>query len=419
MITTPRLFFLSALVSVSSWPLDSHADNAGTSVRPSASIGLATGGRKVPLLAHYYTWYSTGFGPSGVWSHWGKDKPGLLAPKGTDPTRVWFEEGLRDIASSAYPLIGPYESANREVVRWHIRLAKAARIDAFLVDWWGPGGWQNPPALTYDAFLNAVLPVAEEEGFKICLFDELPQFHQDFDQVTEWAAEYLDRFRRSPAYLHIEGEPVYAIYQLWEGRMTPDDCRRMINRVEAKVGGVYWIVDKMRCRLCEGMPNNRELFFPDEWLAVKEIDALMGYSTFANIRVHEYADLRILFSRLVQQAHQHGKKALLPLHPGHNNSKFNDDPYVMPRNSGETFRGYIRASLEAGADMVAVTSFNEWPETTIIEPSLTWPDPYLYLKILAEHSGSEWALPPLPPLEVLDPLIRTHLSQPAPMLDNG
>lgn len=374
--------------------------------------GLRAGGKRVMLFAHYYTWYGTEFGPSRTWCHWGNPGPGLLAPEGTDPSRVVFETGFRDVASCAYPLIGPYDSRDPDVVRWHMRLARAAGIDAFLVDWWGPGSWQRPPGLTCDAFLQAVLPAAEETGLKICLFDELPQFHGDLSQVAQWAAEYLDRFRRSPAYLHIDGRPVYAIYQLWEGRMRPDDCRSLMRTVEQKVGPVYWIVDRMRCRPAQGMPQDQELFFPDEWLAFDGIDALMGYGTFSNIRVHEYADLRVLYERLVAAAHQHGKAALLPVHPGHNNSKINREPYVIPRRSGDVLRGYLRAALEAGADMVAVTSFNEWPETTVIEPAMTFPDPYLYLEILAEQTGTRWEPPPLPPLDRLDPLIRPYLESP-------
>ena len=34
-----------------------------------------------------------------------------------------------------------------------------------------------------------------------------------------------------------------------------------------------------------------------------------------------------------------------------------------------------------------VTSWNEWPETTVVEPSACWPDPYLDLRILAEWRG--------------------------------
>jgi hypothetical protein len=87
---------------------------------------------------------------------------------------------------------------------------------------------------------------------------------------------------------------------------------------------------------------------------------------------------------------------LLPVHPGHDNSRFRDDPYVMSRRDGQTFRDYLRAATDAGADFILVTSWNEWPESTVIEPSSSWEDPYLYLKILAEWKGVKFAVPPLP-----------------------
>jgi hypothetical protein len=397
--------------AVDAWRVVAALDGAAAPAARSTAAEAARparsprAGKRPPVLAFYYVWYGTPFGPAGQWTHWGKTEPGALAPGGTDPNRVWFEPGLRDVASAAYPLIGPYDSRQREVVRWHVRLAKAAGIDGFLVSWWGPGSWQRPPGQTYKAFVEVLLPVAEEEGFKVCLCDELPQFFKDFDQVVAWAGEYLDRFRRSPAYLHVGGQPVYYVYQVWQGRMSVPQCRRLIQAVEKRVGPVYWIVDKMRCRLAKDSPKNRELYFPAEWLAVREIDALGGYATFSNLRVHEPRDLRILFGRLVDQAHRHGKKVLLPVHPGHNNSKFNRKPYVMPRRAGETFRGFLAAAREADADLIAVTSFNEWPETTVIEPALTWPDPYRYLKIVAGFTGKTWRAPRLPPTKSLDPLI--------------
>jgi len=392
---------LAALVLVATGNARGAAGAAAT--RPAGA------GRRAPVLAFYYGWYGTPFGPAKTWTHWGKARGGPLAPKGTDPRRIGSAPGLRDIASCAYPLIGPYDSRRPEVVRWHVRLAKAAGIDAFLVSWWGPGNWQKPPGQTYRAFVDALLPIAEKENFKVALCDELPQFYKDFDQVIRWTGDYLERFGKSPAYLRIDGQPVYYLYQVWQGRMSTGDGRRLIRAVEKRVGDVYWIADKMRCRLAKNSPNNRELFFPDEWLKIPEIDALGGYATFSNMRVHEPADLRLLYGRLAKQAHAAGRKVLLPVHPGLDNSKFNPKPYVMPRRAGATLRAFLDAALAADADLIAITSFNEWPETTVIEPSLTWPDPYLYLKIIAEYTGAEWCKPPLPPERVLDPLIRPLL----------
>ena len=100
---------------------------------------------------------------------------------------------------------------------------------------------------------------------------------------------------------------------------------------------------------------------------------------------------------MVQQAHAAGKKAFLPAHPGHDNSGFRpNDFFVIPRDDGATLRGYLRAAADAGADAILLTSFNEWPETTVVEPSSSWNDPYSYLEILAEWKEVEFNPPPLP-----------------------
>jgi hypothetical protein len=121
------------------------------------------------------------------------------------------------------------------------------------------------------------------------------------------------------------------------------------------------------------------------------------YGTFSVKRIWKYADLAPVYTHLAKQAHAAGKQVFLPVHPGHDNSGFRpDDFFVIPREDGATLRGYLRAATEARADVVLLTSFNEWPETTVVEPSSSWPDPYLYLKILATWKGVTFAQPPLP-----------------------
>jgi hypothetical protein len=133
-------------------------------VLPLAPLGApqATEG-KPSLWAVYYSWYETATGPHGRWSQWMDDKKsaGKPLPK-----------------SKAQPLIGYYDSDDPVIVRWHIRLAKAADIDAFLVSWWGGAN------LSGAAFEKVVLPVAAEEGFKVAMCSELAQFHQDVKVLT-------------------------------------------------------------------------------------------------------------------------------------------------------------------------------------------------------------------------------------------
>lgn len=168
------------------------------------------------LLAFYHPWYGTPDGSAGRWHKWDSFRfPDRYRPERRLPN------GRHEIASADYPLIGPYDQGDPEVVRWHFRLAKAAGIDGFLCSWW--------------------------------------------------------KFR--PAHGH-------------------------------------WAV-----------------------------------------------------------------------HP---------EPFVVPHAGGDTLRNFLRAADTAKPEIVVVCSFNEWLETTQIEPSADWDDPYQPLKILARWRGKTWKQPPLP-----------------------
>jgi hypothetical protein len=288
--------------------------------------------------------------------------------------------------SKAQPLIGYYDSDDREAVRWHVKLAQAAGIDAFLVSWWGGAN------ISGAAWENVIVPIAAAEGFKVALCSELAQFHHDVNALAGQMAGVLRRTMGSPAYLRMEGKPVVYLYQVpFAPKLTPETFAQLSRGVEAEVGPVYWLMDKVT------NAANRGLAFPPAWLEIPGIPMFGFYGTFSVRRMWTCEELSPHYARLTQQAHAAGKKVFLPVHPGHDNSGFRpDDFFVIPRDDGRTLRGYLRAATNAGADAVLVTSFNEWPETTVVEPSSSWPDPYLYLRILAEWKGIVFSPPPLP-----------------------
>jgi hypothetical protein len=83
------------------------------------------------LLANYYCWYHDGQHPKRPFLHWTypSSETNALAKKAQKP-------GEPPPNSVFRPLGGLYDSADPKVAEWHVQLAKAAGIDAFLVDWW-------------------------------------------------------------------------------------------------------------------------------------------------------------------------------------------------------------------------------------------------------------------------------------------
>jgi hypothetical protein len=338
------------------------------------------------LLANYYCWYHDGQHPKRPFLHWTypSSATNALAKQAQQP-------GEPPPNSVFRPLAGCYDSADPKVAEWHVQLAQAAGIDAFLVDWWDT---HNQLDQNMD---RGILAAARKHGFKFALLDERAQFHQKFEDYQVMLARALKRYKDNPAYLRIDGRPVVYLYQVATSPgLTAAEFPLLKKHVEAEVGPVYWIVDKIAhdAKAAKDGDRDREKCIPADWLATPGVDCFGFYSTFSNFRAHEYATLAGKYRYLTKLAHDAGKRMLLPVHPGHDNSHFRDDPYVMPRRDGQTLRDHLRAATDARADYIMVTSWNEWPESTVIEPSSSWPDPYLYLKILADWKGVTFT-PPL------------------------
>lgn len=80
------------------------------------------------VYMHYMPWFHSK-AHSGYWgSHW------RMANKNPE---VILPNGQRDIASHYYPLIGPYDSSDPDVIDYHMLLMKYCGIDGVLIDWYG------------------------------------------------------------------------------------------------------------------------------------------------------------------------------------------------------------------------------------------------------------------------------------------
>jgi len=133
-----------------------------------------------------------------------------------------------------------------------------------------------------------------------------------------------------------------------------------------------------------------------EWLKLKKVDCFGTYSYFGHWRDVTPAALEKLYSGFARQVHEAGHSVQLPFSAGHDNTAVNDAPLVLPRREGELLKAFLRAIDAAQPDIAVVCSFNEWYEMTQVEPSATWADPYLYLKLIAQWRGRTWKAPPTP-----------------------
>ena len=79
------------------------------------------------------------------------------------------------------------------------------------------------------------------------------------------------------------------------------------------------------------------------------------------------------------QAHHTQKIWAAGVLPGYNDTKVpgRKGTYIVPRNNGATYRTSWNGALSSNPDWVTITTFNEWFEGAMIEPSVTYGTQYL------------------------------------------
>lgn len=103
-------------------------DNTDDKVEPGIPQVVKTNSMQVYM--HYMPWFQAKPVSVNWGSHW------KMANKNPDII-VDATTGKRQIASHYYPLIGPYDSKDPDVIDYHLLLMKYIGVDAVLIDWYG------------------------------------------------------------------------------------------------------------------------------------------------------------------------------------------------------------------------------------------------------------------------------------------
>jgi hypothetical protein len=224
------------------------------------------------------------------------------------------------VASSFYPSRGPYSSSDALVVEAQMREIAAAGIGTVITSWWGRGSLE-------DARLPLLLAAADRHGLGVAAHLE-PYAGRTVASTGEDIA-------------HLSGLGVRDFY-VWASVALPDA----------------------------------------EWAELNA--ALQGVRTFANTNLagraaaggfdglYTYDVLLFegrLFPRLCGQARRLGLLCAPSVGPGYDARRATPDRRVKPRRGGATYDAMWRGAIQARADLVTITSYNEWHEGTQIEPA--------------------------------------------------
>ncbi len=227
-----------------------------------------------------------------------------------------------DLATSYYPARGPYSSGDPGVVAAQMKEIAAAGIQEVVSSWWGLGSLE-------DERLPLVMRQAARRGLEVAV-----QIEPYVGRTAESVAGDLDHLRS----LGIDRFYVYHPFEI-------DDASWAA--LLGSLSGIRVLAQT----------TNVERARADRFAGVYTYDVLRyGPSTFGP---------------LCERAHRAGLICAPSVGPGYDALRATGDTRLRPRNAGATYDAMWASAIDAGADTITITSYNEWHEGTQIEPAIT------------------------------------------------
>jgi hypothetical protein len=225
-----------------------------------------------------------------------------------------------DVASQFYPLRGAYSSGDPGVLRAQMHDIAVAGVDEVVSSWWGQGSPE-------DRRLPAVIRAAKRDHLRVGV------------QLEPYAGRTVDSVGADLVYLRKLGIRDVYIYRSTD--FTAEE---------------WWAVTRQ--------PNGMRLLAQTGRVGFAARAGFAGFYTY-DILVYDGAKL----GRMCDQARTLGILCAPSVGPGYEAAAATGDTRVKPRLDGGTYDSMWRAANDAGADIVTITSYNEWSEGTQIEPA--------------------------------------------------
>ncbi len=254
---------------------------------------------------------------------------------------IWYDPQSWDRAKIDYPLLGRYSSDDRTIMQEHVRAAKAAGIDGFIVSW--------KSTYKLDRRLEQLMDIAAEEDFSLWIMYQGLDFErqpQPVDRIISDLQYFVDSYADHPAFTMYD-LPVVILSGTWE--------------FDAQDIGT--ISDTFRGRLYL-LGSERNV---DGYLRIADkVDGNAYY--WSSVDPTTFPGYEEKLSTMSAAVHDHRGIWLAPAAPGFD-ARLIGGTRVVDRRDGQTLRDELTAALHSNPDAIGIISWNEFSENTQIEPS--------------------------------------------------
>lgn len=286
---------------------------------------------------------------------------------------AWFDQNTWTSGQAADSPAEPYNSADRATIERQVAQAQSVGIDAFVQSWYGPQEAGNQTETNF----RTLLDVAQAKGFKAAVdFEVSSPFLGSVFAVTDALAKLLATHTQHPAYLRYQGQPVIFFWR--QQQFSVEQWAAIRNQVDPNHTSL-WIAEGTELAYQSVFDGHH--LYSIAW-AASPADQLAKWGE----RVRSYAATNGLKRLWVATAM-----------PGYDDTHLpRANAFAVPRRNGDYYRETWRGAVASQPDMIIITSFNEWPEGTQLEPSVTYGN--LYLDVTRELVAALRGSPPSAPV---------------------
>jgi glycoprotein endo-alpha-1,2-mannosidase len=292
------------------------------------------------VFIHYYDWYgSPPLSPTyGHWDGGNRNRP--------DPSQ--------NITSASYPVLGAYDSSSASVIRQHMAWIKAAHVDVVSLDWWGQGSRE-------DRLARAVMDGAAAQGLKVNFVIDTYVGETPASIGSDIAYIYR-KYGRHPAFYRASRPTKYGPSKSLRGLFmlyNPPSPRLHYSEYAKLMDGIRGTADDAIVLI----RTDDSLLYSDTnlhaYLSALHFDGMFNYGTYG----------KAAYQRQLPQSNDY--ILMFSVAPGFDNSRASGihSPVKIPRSNGSFYDGGWSTLIGRRPEWIAVVSFNEWHETTQIEPA--------------------------------------------------
>lgn len=251
-----------------------------------------------------------------------------------------------------------YSSGDINHVRSQMVQARDAGIDSFAVTWNDPqGDWAN----RFRAMLDQAPP-----GFTISAHYEVTLARDTSVNTTISNLRHIrDTYAGNPKYMHFHGKPVIFFWRP--------------QAVDGAGNNVIGIWQNIRNQV----DPNREMLWSADGVDVNLLQVFDGIHFFSgskeqNDPTNSYRNFR---SQIDQAKTRFGgyRMWVAGVTPGYDDRKFRQPGEFRDRAGGNYYQASWRAAIASNPDLVTISTWNEWFESSAIEPGEQWGNLYVDL----------------------------------------